>query len=331
MNAMSLSQVLMTTQAAEMVVALVELSGDANLRIEGANDVCVHYVLKGELNFSGGGINRPISAGDFICMTRGGDHVLTTNDRSAPECSNLLQALKASDEPVVFKFGESGAGFQALLLSGSFNLRRKDGTRAPTLMPDVLVIHASDQQLSSFEPSALLIESCKGPGASGFAASVLQTLMYQALRAEIYRRLGDKTPSLHNVELYRIISVLSIMDREYKHPWTVAELAELAGMSRSVFAVEFQTTIGDTPFSKLSAIRLEEASRRLLEDTRIGEIATSVGYRSVAAFSRAFHNRFGEWPAEMRKRLKAKADPSLPAHLSALELSRQPSLHGWSL
>ena len=330
MHTMSLSQVLMTMQVDKMVVAIVELSDDANLYVEGANDVCVHYVLKGDLNFSVGDVQRSISAGDFICMTRANDHVLSTNDSSFPTRTNFFKTLEPRDEPDVFKLGEPYGINQVVLLSGSFNVRRKDGIRSPSLLPDVLVIHARDEQLSSFEPSAVLMDSCRGPGASGFAASILQTLLYQALRADIYRRLGDKMPSLHNVELYRIMSVLSIMDREYKYPWTVGELAELAGMSRSVFAVEFQTTIGDTPFAKLSAIRLEEASRRLGEDTRIGEIANSVGYQSVAAFSRAFHNRFGEWPAEMRKRLRAEAGPSLPAHLSALELGRRPPHPVWA-
>jgi AraC-like DNA-binding protein len=85
--------------------------------------------------------------------------------------------------------------------------------------------------------------------------------------------------------------------------WTLDALAEAVGLSRSAFAAQFRTSVGEPPHSYLTRWRMGIAAQ-LLEHTglRLAEIAARVGYRSEFAFSRAFARARGLSPARFRNR-----------------------------
>ena len=87
------------------------------------------------------------------------------------------------------------------------------------------------------------------------------------------------------------------------------DLARVAGMSRTVFAVSFRRVMGMPPASYLTEWRILQA-RRLLEDgdIAIAEVTELVGYGYDASFVRAFKRRFGETPAKFRR---AVQDPGV--------------------
>lgn len=73
-------------------------------------------------------------------------------------------------------------------------------------------------------------------------------------------------------------------------------------MSRAVFAEKFANCVGETPMRYLARWRMQLASRMLEQPGRsIGQIAEDIGYRSEAAFSRAFKNIVGAPPATWRR------------------------------
>jgi AraC-like DNA-binding protein len=79
-------------------------------------------------------------------------------------------------------------------------------------------------------------------------------------------------------------------------------LAQVAGMSRTSFAVRFREVMGTPPASYLAEWRMLQARRLLLQtDLTIADIVTRVGYGSDAAFLRAFKRRFGETPGKLRR------------------------------
>ena len=83
--------------------------------------------------------------------------------------------------------------------------------------------------------------------------------------------------------------------------WTLAELARVAGMSRTAFAELFAQTVGQPPMQYLAGWRAAEA-RRLLHDRRlsVASIAERLGYRSEAAFRRFFKRLEGIGPGRLR-------------------------------
>jgi transcriptional regulator GlxA family with amidase domain len=102
--------------------------------------------------------------------------------------------------------------------------------------------------------------------------------------------------------------VLALMHREPATPWTVALLAQEAGMSRSVLAARFRQYLGEPPVAYLTRWRLQLGARMLSKTSHsVARIASEVGYESEAAFNRAFKRQFGHPPARYRVHAKAAA------------------------
>ena len=91
--------------------------------------------------------------------------------------------------------------------------------------------------------------------------------------------------------------------------WTVAQLAREVGMSRPVFARRFTQKVGETPLGYLRKLRLDLATRLLVETAEpLAKIAETVGYTSEFAFNRAFTRERGTPPGRYRSGAAAAAD-----------------------
>jgi len=110
---------------------------------------------------------------------------------------------------------------------------------------------------------------------------------------------------------------LGLLHSRIAHPWTIADLAEEVGISRTALVERFTRYLSEPPMTYLTRWRLQLAARSLENTSRgVSEIAGEVGYESEAAFNRAFKREFGEPPG--RYRLKHKrtfsnsANPAAP-------------------
>jgi AraC family transcriptional activator of mtrCDE len=82
----------------------------------------------------------------------------------------------------------------------------------------------------------------------------------------------------------------------------VASLAERCHLSRATFAREFTRRVGTGPLEFLTTLRMELASRLLVQGRQdTGAIGEAVGYRSEAAFNRAFTRHAGITPGRFRR------------------------------
>jgi AraC-like DNA-binding protein len=99
----------------------------------------------------------------------------------------------------------------------------------------------------------------------------------------------------------RLRRAVVAMHENPEREWSLAALADAAGMSRSVFANEFRDTVGVTPGAYLQSWRIGLAQKALLQGKSIKLIAQDVGYGSEAALSRAFKASAGQSPREWRK------------------------------
>ena len=89
------------------------------------------------------------------------------------------------------------------------------------------------------------------------------------------------------------------------HPWTIADLAEEVGISRSALVERFTRYLSEPPMTYLTRWRLQLAVKSLERTSRgVADIAANVGYESEAAFSRAFKREFGEPPGRYRTHRK---------------------------
>jgi AraC-like DNA-binding protein len=83
--------------------------------------------------------------------------------------------------------------------------------------------------------------------------------------------------------------------------WSLEELAEQAGMSRSQFAAVFRERVGASPIDYLTRYRICVVQDMLRKGEQLKSIAMKTGYSGTAALSRAFTAVCGKSPREWRK------------------------------
>ena len=137
------------------------------------------------------------------------------------------------------------------------------------------------------------------PGSFLVLQHLAHMLLVQALRAHLAEGLNGGIGWLFALADEQIGPAINAMHGEPAHPWTLHELAEKVGMSRSGFAAKFKETVGATPIDYLIRWRMLLAGDRLKNSgDPISIIAQSLGYESESAFSTAFKRVMGCSPRQ---------------------------------
>ncbi|NJO13540.1 MAG: helix-turn-helix domain-containing protein, partial [Gammaproteobacteria bacterium] len=131
--------------------------------------------------------------------------------------------------------------------------------------------------------------------------------MSELMFAELVRRYLQGLPAEQNGWLAglrdrQIGKALALIHGDAARPWTLAELASGAALSRSAFAERFTRLMDMSPMQYLTGWRMQLASELLLASRHtVAAIALQVGYESEAAFARAFRRMAGVPPASWRR------------------------------
>lgn len=101
----------------------------------------------------------------------------------------------------------------------------------------------------------------------------------------------------------RALEVARTIEEDPAVEWTLARLAELAGMNQFHFLRCFKRVCGLTPYAFVRQARLREAARLLLEsDFTVARVAAEAGFSDLSTFNHAFKRAFGRSPARFRAR-----------------------------
>jgi len=122
-----------------------------------------------------------------------------------------------------------------------------------------------------------------------------EVLMVQMLRYAIEHRLVDGG-LLAGLADPLLSKALNAMHAEPARPWTLADLAQQAGMSRSRFAARFSQAVGMPPAEYLVHWRVGLAKGLLRRGRPVKQVAQDVGYGGASAFGRAFAHVVGVPP-----------------------------------
>ena len=157
------------------------------------------------------------------------------------------------------------------------------------------------------------------PGGAVLLSKMADVLFVEALRRYMDELPPDETGWLAGARDPVVGSVLFLIHRRPCNRWTVAELAEEVGASRSVVDERFAHFLGESPTAYLLRWRLRLAAN-LLTTTRktVLQVAPEVGYESEAAFNRAFKREFGLPPARYRRKVAGHGDRSSASAPSGL-------------
>ena len=245
-----------------------------------------------------------LEAGDVSAVFDGSAHRIC--DAPSSHCEPIESALRGRKAAVAaHRYG--GGGQRARMICGKFAIDQDES--APAFwrqLPGLVHIRSAtrtdpDEFPITFELIAKELRRGE-PGSDRAAALLTETLFIQVLRAMLAEAEGPPTGWLEGLRDSVIAAALMAMHAEPERRWTVETLARRVGVSRSVFAQRFHARVGVPPMTYLADWRLQLAARWLREShMSIAHIHHRLGYRSGAAFHRAFKNRYGTAPSAYRR------------------------------
>ena len=107
-------------------------------------------------------------------------------------------------------------------------------------------------------------------------------------------------PNTSNAELIK--SVLNYMGKNLHRRLACPEMAAMAGLSESHFAVTFKKMTGRSPYQYHLELKLKKAQQLLMTSKMpVAIIAAELGFSSQAHFAKAMRNYCGATPLEVRK------------------------------
>jgi AraC family transcriptional activator of mtrCDE len=264
-------------------------------------EITFHLVLQGacRVEVEGGGTFE-LERGDFLALPQGASHRV----RSRTESASHAPFTTHHDQSLALRRNGDGAA-ELDLLCGHLGSASKASARLFASLPGAL--HASLAQstpavAATLDPLVALIREeveALRPGALTLVSNLCGALFTLALRAH----LGDQQPGLLRlIGDARLARAVQAMLADLGHDWSTEQLAELTAMSRATFMRHFGEVSSTTPGEFLTNLRLSRAAALLKQTQRsTGDIGMEVGYRSEAAFHRAFAKAMGATPAAFRK------------------------------
>lgn len=293
-----LSDILQDAGLRRRVLGLRAVPADVALRFPCDRSIGLHVVVQGPVHLHAPTLAEPLAlgTGDVAFMARGCDHALSVGPRLAglrPQTiSHELGPVEAGSSVVV------GGAYQLwnaplhpfFAQLPAWTVLRADAR--PRLGPLALAAGLMEQEIRAAEP-----------GADTIVQALLDTVFTYALR-EIAAERGQAGPGWsHAVRDPQVRRALTLMHEQSAHPWTLDELAQQAGLSRTALAERFRDAMGDTPLNHLRVLRMQRAMRLLAEtDHKLETIAAEVGYQDAFSFSKVFKRTLGLSPKAFRER-----------------------------
>jgi AraC-like DNA-binding protein len=280
-----------------------------SMRIADEAPLCLVAITRGEAwLLPEEGEPLRLSPGD-VAVIRGPDpYTLADDPGTAPQVVILAggQCVTPGGEEVplmswmgVRTWGNSPVG-STVMLSGTYEMEGEVSRRLLGALPPLLVLPADAWQSPLV---ALLAEEIvkDDPGQEAVLDRLLDLLLIAALRAW-FARPDAEAPAWYRAYGDPIVGrALRLIHNDPAHPWTVAELAAGAGVSRAALARRFTELVGEPPMKFLTEWRLSLAADLLLEPgATIGSVAYQVGYATPFALSSAFKRVRGISPQQYR-------------------------------
>ena len=246
-----------------------------------------------------------VRAGDCAILPRGLPFLLATDLTAQP----VNFTPEFAEQPGDAHVHEAILGGTSIL-GGHFLLT---GSQSEVLLdslpPIVHVRREASRKLMRWSLQCLREELCDPqPGGSLIAQQLAYIMLVQALRLHVQEQARDGIGWLFALSDPQMRTAITCMHDDPSHPWTLQELANRVGMSRTVFAQSFKSKVGATSMEYLTRWRMLLAGDRLTSSNDpISQISSSIGYETDSAFGRAFKKVWGCSPREHRLRATTPA------------------------
>lgn len=230
----------------------------------------IHFVKKGAVQFEYDDEEVLLQAGDAFCLYP--KHKYTYFKRN--EDPDLHMRWLAFDGP----------GAAEILSCIGFSPQMPFVRHAWTMAIEKMLINILKKM--KYDPQSEVLSALEMQG-------LLQPFFAELIKATARTKRSISTDwvqqSIQYIELHATEGI------------SVQHVARVMGFNRAYFSGEFTKKTGNTPLQYITRIRMTKA-RQMLSDPAVSitEIAYSLGYPNVYAFSRAFKHYYGTSPTAFR-------------------------------
>ena len=249
--------------------------------------------------------SRPIelSPGDVVAMPHGHGCTLRDDPRT-PIAEHAPEGCTRGDSPRPGEAQTEMVGLCCELAGGRTNPFFR-------VLPPLIYCRGSDGRVARWlDPTVRMLateSSGTSPGRNTILNRLAEVAFIQLIRSWIEDRAPGEGGWLRALADPQIAVALDAIHAQPGASWTVASLADRAGMSRSAFASRFKSLVGETPLEYLTRWRMQRAADLLAADVPVKQAVVSSGYTSEAAFRIAFRKWAGVAPGLYRDRLAAQS------------------------
>jgi len=261
-----------------------------------------HLLTSGAAVIEVEGTRLAVRPGDLLLVAHGAGHAILDDHSTAPIPLFDLPRVEQTDryERIVLP----GSGARSELVCGAVSFTGLGVQRLVRSLPPVLKIGRDED--AGWQRAALDVIAAESrqprPGSDVVTARLADVLVIQAVRSWLASAVPDRgwVAGLRDPLLG---IALAAFHADPAHPWSLESLARTAGLSRSAFAARFTDVLGEPAFAYVTAWRMDLAARLVREQTLpLSRVAERVGYRSEAAFNRAFRRAHGLTPGAFARR-----------------------------
>jgi AraC-like DNA-binding protein len=248
-----------------------------------------------------------LHAGDFALIPAAYGFAMSSHSPLDADGGQETPPVALSDG--AFRLGEQSGPPDVQMLIGHCVFGSPDAALLVSLLPQLVLVRG-EKRLATLVQLVREESRAQRPARDVILERLLEVLLIEALRSAqgtaappgLVRALADE----------RLARAIRQMHESPAAPWTVAQLAREAALSRSAFFERFNRAVGVAPMEYLMRWRMALAKNLLRNNKKAGgiaEIAEQVGYGSASAFSVAFTRHVG-LPPSLYTREHAEMHPA---------------------
>ena len=272
-----------------------------------------YAVVSGQCWLSVEGVPEPVplGAGDCFLLPRGMPFRLATDLALEPvDFRDFLAARNLVGAP------SQQEGNSVFIVGGHFALTGSHAEILLKSLPPIVHIRKESDRAALRWSLERMKEELRDPqpGGSLIAQQLAYVMLVQALRLHLTDATAGGVGWLFALADDQMSAAITCMHDNPGSPWTLQELAEKAGMSRSVFASKFKKKVGQTPMEYLTGWRMMLAGDRLKNSNEsLYAVASALGYESESAFGKAFRRVMGCSPRKYSRGSDTTMISSMPS------------------
>jgi AraC-like DNA-binding protein len=268
--------------------------------------VMFHAVTSGRCFLEvAGDAPRPLQPGDLALVSHGEGHRLVSEPGQAASGIFDLPREVVSERYEVLRLG--GGGAPTSMMCGVVRFDSAAAHHLIALLPRTIVVDGwTSPQMDWLQSTLRFLTDEAGqlrPGGEIVVTRLADILVVQAIRSWIAQAPAARTGWLGALRDPQVGRAMALVHRQPARAWTLDALAAEVAMSRSAFAARFTELVGEPAMRYVARLRMHLAQAALRQPgVRIAEVASRFGYRSEAAFSRAFKRYVGVAPGASQRR-----------------------------